>query len=80
MICIASSCSPKTCKRPRQARGTQGIGIVDVPLVLGGKWSEGDTDVALELAQDAKQPMPLAGLVDQLVKNINQERMKALLS
>lgn len=27
-----------------------------------GKWAEKDTDVALELAQDAKQPMPLAGL------------------
>jgi hypothetical protein len=26
-------------------------------------------DVALELAQDAKQPMPLAGLVDRLVKS-----------
>jgi hypothetical protein len=25
-------------------------------------------------------PMPLAGLVDQLVKHLNQERMKALLS
>ena len=37
-------------------------------------------DVALEIAQDATQPMPLAGLVDQLVKNLNQERMKALLS
>jgi len=24
-------------------------------------------------------PMPLAGLVDQLVKHLNQERMKALL-
>lgn len=45
-----------------------------------GKWAEKDMDVALELAQDAKQPMPLAGLVDQLVKNLNQERMKALLS
>jgi hypothetical protein len=37
-------------------------------------------DVALELAQDARQSLPLAGLVDQLVKNINQERRKALLS
>jgi hypothetical protein len=37
-------------------------------------------DVALELAQSAKMPMPLAGLVDQLVKNLNQERMKALMS
>ena len=45
-----------------------------------GKWSEKDMDVALELAQDAKVPMPLAGLVDQLVKHLNQERMKALLS
>jgi 3-hydroxyisobutyrate dehydrogenase-like beta-hydroxyacid dehydrogenase len=45
-----------------------------------GKWSEKDMDVALELAQDAKVPIPLAGLVDQLMKRINQEKMKALLS
>src|SRR3979411_1532375 len=45
-----------------------------------GKWAEKDMDVALELAQEAKVPMPLAGLVDQLVKHLNQERMKALLS
>jgi 3-hydroxyisobutyrate dehydrogenase len=45
-----------------------------------GKWSEKDMDVALELAQDAKVPMPLGGLVDQLMKRINQEKMKALLS
>jgi len=37
-------------------------------------------DVALELAQAARVPVPLGGLVDQLVKQINQERMKALLS
>jgi len=45
-----------------------------------GKWSEKDMDVALELAQQAKAPMPLAGLVDQLMKEINQERMRALLT
>jgi 3-hydroxyisobutyrate dehydrogenase-like beta-hydroxyacid dehydrogenase len=45
-----------------------------------GKWSEKDMDVALGLAQDAKMPVPLAGLVDQLVKQIDQEKMKALLS
>jgi 3-hydroxyisobutyrate dehydrogenase-like beta-hydroxyacid dehydrogenase len=45
-----------------------------------GKWAEKDMDVALELAQSAKMPMPLAGLVDQLVKHLNQERMKALMS
>jgi len=44
-----------------------------------GKWAEKDMDVALDLAQGAKVPMPLAGLVDQLVKNLNQERMKALM-
>jgi 3-hydroxyisobutyrate dehydrogenase-like beta-hydroxyacid dehydrogenase len=44
-----------------------------------GKWAEKDMDHALELAQAAKVPMPLGGLVDQLVKGINQERMKALL-
>jgi 3-hydroxyisobutyrate dehydrogenase-like beta-hydroxyacid dehydrogenase len=44
-----------------------------------GKWAEKDMDVALELAQQAKAPVPLAGLVDQLMKTVNQERMKALL-
>jgi len=43
-----------------------------------GKWAEKDLDVALEIARSAK--MPLAGLVDQLVTNLNQERMKALMS
>jgi 3-hydroxyisobutyrate dehydrogenase-like beta-hydroxyacid dehydrogenase len=45
-----------------------------------GKWAEKDMDVALEVAQNAKVPMPLSGLVDQLVKSINQEKMKALLA
>lgn len=45
-----------------------------------GKWAEKDMDVALDLAQQAKTPMPLGGLVDQLVKTINQDKMKALLS
>jgi 3-hydroxyisobutyrate dehydrogenase-like beta-hydroxyacid dehydrogenase len=45
-----------------------------------GKWAEKDMDTALELAQAAKVPVPLGGLVDQLVKSINQDRMKALLS
>ncbi len=44
-----------------------------------GKWAEKDMDVALELAQDIKQPMPLAAHVDQLMKSIDQEKMKALL-
>jgi 3-hydroxyisobutyrate dehydrogenase-like beta-hydroxyacid dehydrogenase len=44
-----------------------------------GKWAEKDMDVALDLAQAAKVPLPLAGLVDQLMKTINQERMKGLL-
>jgi 3-hydroxyisobutyrate dehydrogenase-like beta-hydroxyacid dehydrogenase len=45
-----------------------------------GKWAEKDMDVALDLAQDAKVPMPIAGLVDQAMKAINQDKMKALLS
>jgi 3-hydroxyisobutyrate dehydrogenase-like beta-hydroxyacid dehydrogenase len=45
-----------------------------------GKWSEKDMDVALGLAQDARMPMPLAGLVDQLMKQIDQAKMKALLA
>jgi 3-hydroxyisobutyrate dehydrogenase-like beta-hydroxyacid dehydrogenase len=44
-----------------------------------GKWSEKDMDVALELAQDLNTPLPLVGLVDQLVKELNQENMRALL-
>ncbi|MPZ55765.1 MAG: NAD-binding protein [Rhizobiales bacterium] len=44
-----------------------------------GKWAEKDMDVALDLAQAAKVPVPLAALVDQLMKSVNQERMKALL-
>ena len=44
-----------------------------------GKWAEKDMDVALDLAQAAKVPVPLAALVDQLMKTINSERMKALL-
>jgi 3-hydroxyisobutyrate dehydrogenase-like beta-hydroxyacid dehydrogenase len=178
VIAIASSCSPETCRELAKLTAAKGIGVIDVPLVLGqeamdngqvvayvggddasvakarpaieafskqvlhvgavgagqitksinnmllwacmvanfecltlakklgvdnprliealghgsganwslsrwgkstGKWAEKDMDVALELAQDAKVPMPLAGLVDQLVKNLNQERMKALL-
>ncbi len=45
-----------------------------------GKWAEKDMDHALELALSAKVPMPLGGLVDQLVKAINQEKMEALRS
>jgi len=45
-----------------------------------GKWAEKDMDVALDLAQDAKAPVPLAALVDQLMKGMNQEKMKALLA
>jgi 3-hydroxyisobutyrate dehydrogenase len=45
-----------------------------------GKWAAKDMDVALDLAQVAKVPVPLGGLVDQLMKEINQDRMKALLS
>jgi 3-hydroxyisobutyrate dehydrogenase-like beta-hydroxyacid dehydrogenase len=44
-----------------------------------GKWAEKDMDVALDLAQEARMPMPLAGLVDQLMKQLNQEKMKALM-
>jgi 3-hydroxyisobutyrate dehydrogenase-like beta-hydroxyacid dehydrogenase len=44
-----------------------------------GKWAAKDMDVALDLAQDAKVPVPLGGLVDRLMKEINQDKMKALL-
>ena len=45
-----------------------------------GKWAEKDMDVALELAQDAKTAVPLAALVGQLMKGMNQDKMKALLT
>jgi 3-hydroxyisobutyrate dehydrogenase-like beta-hydroxyacid dehydrogenase len=45
-----------------------------------GKWAEKDMDVALELAQDAKVPVPLSALVDQLMKGMNQDKMKSLLT
>jgi 3-hydroxyisobutyrate dehydrogenase-like beta-hydroxyacid dehydrogenase len=43
------------------------------------KWVEKDMDVALDLAQTAKAPVPLSALVDQLMKGMNQARMQALL-
>jgi 3-hydroxyisobutyrate dehydrogenase-like beta-hydroxyacid dehydrogenase len=45
-----------------------------------GKWAEKDMDVALELAQDAKVPVPLSALVDQLMKGMNQDKMQSLLT
>ncbi|MCA1404621.1 NAD(P)-dependent oxidoreductase [Ensifer sp. IC3342] len=45
-----------------------------------GKWAEKDMDVALDLAQSVKLPLPLNGLVDQLMKSMNRERMQSLLS
>ena len=45
-----------------------------------GKWAEKDMDVALDLAQEVKVPVPLAALVDQLMKGMTQEKMKALLA
>ncbi|MGA7490093.1 MAG: NAD(P)-dependent oxidoreductase [Xanthobacteraceae bacterium] len=179
VICIASSCTPETCRRMEVAAAAYGIGVLDCPVVLGqeaanngtatcyvggeqnwlaraepvlaafsaqvihlgpvgtgqiaktvnnmllwtcmsanfealtlakalgadiprliaalghgsganwslsrwgkstGKWAEKDMDVALDLAQHAKVAMPLAGLVDQLMKQINQDKMRALLS
>jgi 3-hydroxyisobutyrate dehydrogenase-like beta-hydroxyacid dehydrogenase len=44
-----------------------------------GKWAEKDMDVALDQAQHTKVAMPLAALVDQLMKGMNQEKMRALL-
>ena len=44
-----------------------------------GKWAEKDMDVALDMAQSAKMPLPLAALVDQLMKGMDNARMRALL-
>ncbi len=43
------------------------------------KWAEKDMDTVLELAQAAKLPLPLHGLVDQMIKTIDNPRMRALL-
>ena len=45
-----------------------------------GKWAEKDLDVAMDLAQQAKVPVPLSALVDQLMKGMNNEKMRALIS
>lgn len=56
----------------------------NAPLARWGtstaKWAAKDMDVALALAQDAGLALPLSGLVDQLMKTIDQSKMKALLA
>ncbi len=42
-------------------------------------WHEKDMDVALDLAQQAGLPLPLFGAVDQLVKRLGPDDVKALL-
>ncbi len=42
-------------------------------------WHEKDMDVALDLAQHARAPLPLFGQVDQLVKTLGPDMVKALL-
>jgi 3-hydroxyisobutyrate dehydrogenase-like beta-hydroxyacid dehydrogenase len=42
-------------------------------------WHEKDMDVALDLAQAGGVPLPLFGQVDQLVKQLGPEKVKALL-
>lgn len=42
-------------------------------------WHEKDMDVALELAQTARTPLPLFGQIDQLVKTLGPDKVKALL-
>ena len=58
------------------ARKTLATGFTTVRNV----GAEKDMDVALDIAQHAKVPMPLSGLVDQVAKTINQDKMKALLA
>lgn len=42
-------------------------------------WHEKDMDVALDLAQTARAPLPLFGQVDQLVKTLGPDKVKDLL-
>lgn len=42
-------------------------------------WHEKDMDVALDLAQSAGLPLPLFGMVDQLVKRLGPDDVRALL-
>lgn len=43
-----------------------------------GKWAEKDMDIALDMAQNAALPVPLSALVDQLMKGMDNEKMRAL--
>ena len=45
-----------------------------------GKWAQKDMDVVLDLAQEAGLSLPLNGLVDQLIRTIDQGKMKGLLT
>lgn len=43
-----------------------------------GKWAEKDMDVAMDLAQQVKLPVPLNSLVDQLMKTMDRAKMQSL--
>jgi hypothetical protein len=53
VICIASSCSPETCRDLAKLAAPKGIGIVDVPLVLGQEAMDNGQVVAYVGGSDA---------------------------
>jgi 3-hydroxyisobutyrate dehydrogenase-like beta-hydroxyacid dehydrogenase len=69
---------------PRLIEAMNHASGANAPLARWGqstaKWAEKDMDVALDLAQAAKLPLPLSALVDQLIKTMDQPRMRALLT
>jgi 3-hydroxyisobutyrate dehydrogenase-like beta-hydroxyacid dehydrogenase len=45
-----------------------------------GKWASKDLEGVLNLAEEVGLPLPLNGLVDQLIKTIDQAKMKAIVA
>ena len=57
-----------------------GLDVTPVWVEGGSTLTHAVVGGSVDIAQHAKVPMPLAGLVDQLVKTINQDKMKALMA
>jgi len=71
-VYVSALTKPEDAFARRDPKSLSGA-IYDVPTV------QKDLDVALDLAQDVKVPLPLSALVDQLMKNIDREKMRSLL-
>src|SRR5205814_8999634 len=91
VIAIASSCSPETCRELAKLVAPKGIGIVDVPLVLGQEAMDngqvvayvGGDDVSVAKARPAiaafsKQVLHVGDVgAGQITKSINNMLLRA---